>query len=260
MTTFKMGRTRPAPYRKLHFASYAGPSLPAPPAFVHRGKAALPCLSNVYANDSLGDCTAAGAGHIMGIWRGNAGNNDPAPTADQVIQFYSQTTGYVPGNPATDQGGDEVTVLNSWKDKGFFADGSGKIAAWVNVDATNPVEVRQAIWLAEAVYFGVELPDAWVSPMPQTSGFIWDVAGDPVPQNGHCFIAGSYDANSRGPILDSWGEFGIITWEAIAKYASGQSGELHAAFSLDCINRASQKTDSGFNFAQLIADCAAFAA
>lgn len=254
MPAFKMGRLRPAPYRKLHFSTYAGPNLPAPPAFVHRGAKALPCLSNVYANDSLGDCTAAGAAHGMGIWRGNAGNNDPAPTVDQVIDFYSATTGYVRGNPSTDNGGDEVTVLNYWRDKGFFADGSGKIAAWVNVDAANPVEVRQAIWLAEFVYFGVELPDAWVSPMPQSSGFTWDVAGPANPQNGHCFVAGSYDAM---PIIDTWGEFGKITWAAIAQYASGPAGELHAAFSVDCINRASQKTDSGFAFEQLLADSAA---
>ena len=152
----------------------------------------LPCLSNVYANDSLGDCTAAGAGHIMGIWRGYAGTTIRLLPADQVIQFYSQTTGYVPGNPATDQGGDEVTVLNSWKDKGFFADGK-------------PARLRLGLMLTRQILSrsaklsgwrrlctsGFELPDAWVSPMPQTSGFIWDVAGDPVPQNGHCFIAGS---------------------------------------------------------------------
>lgn len=258
MPAFKLGRTRPAPGRRLSFSSYAGPSLPDPPAYVHRGKAALPCLSNIYGNDRLGDCTAAGAAHIMGIWRGNAGNNDPAPTADQVIDFYSATCGYVRGNPGTDQGGDEVTVLNAWRDKGFFADGSGKIAAWVNVDATNAKQVRQAIWLAEAVYFGVELPSAWVSPMPQTSGFIWDVAGNPDPNNGHCFISGSYDSNVRGVIIDSWGEFGFLTMDAIAKYASGPGGELHAAFSIDCINRASQKTDSGFAWEQLLADSGGF--
>jgi hypothetical protein len=257
MATFKMGRKRPAPYRKLMFSNYAKPTLPPPPAFVHRGAKALPCLSNIYGNDTLGDCTAAGAGHGMGIWRGNAGNNDPAPTLEQVIAFYSATTGYVPGNPATDQGGDEVTVLNAWRDKGFFADGTGKIAAWCNVDATNPVEVRQAIWLAEFVYFGVELPPKWVSPMPQTSGFVWDVAGDADPNNGHCFIAGSYDAGPNKIIIDTWGEFGYITDAAIAKYASSPGGELHAAFSMDCINRASQKSDSGFAFEQLLADSAA---
>ena len=83
----------------------------------------------------------------------------------------------------------------------------------------------------------------------------------PYPKMGIVSLRGRHDANSRGPILDSWGEFGIITWEAIAKYASGQKAEnCMLLFLLDCINRASQKTDSGFNFAQLIADCAAFAA
>lgn len=256
--TFYLGRNRPAPYRKLNFASYAKASLPEPPAYVHRGKKAIVSLSDVYGNDELGDCTAAGAGHILGIWRGNAGNNDPAPTTDQVIDFYSATTGYVRGQENTDNGGDEVTVLNHWRDKGFFADGSGKIACWVNVDATNPTEVRQAIWLAEAVYFGCELPDAWVTPLPQTSGFIWDVAGDANQNLGHCFIAGSYDARPNGVIVDSWGEFGYMTMDAIAKYARGPGGELHAAFSVDCINRASQKTDGGFSFEQLISDSAGF--
>lgn len=256
MPAFKMGRSRPAPYRKLMFSSYAGPSLPAPPAFVHRGAKALPSLSNIYGNDTLGDCTAAGAGHGLGIWRGNAGNNDPAPTTAEVIDFYSASCGYVRGQPSTDQGGDEVTVLNHWRDKGFFADGSGKIAAWCNVDATDPVQVRQAIWLAEFVYFGVELPDKWVSPMPQKSGFVWDV-GPANPQNGHCFIAGSYDAGPNKVIIDTWGMFGYMTDAAIAALASGPGGELHCAFSIDSINRASQKTDSGFAFEQLLADSAA---
>jgi hypothetical protein len=255
MPAFKMGRVRPAPGRRLNFASYAGPSLPDPPAYVHRGKAALPCLSNIYANDSLGDCTAAGAGHGIGVWRGNAGNNDPAPTVDDVIDFYSATTGYVRGNSATDQGGDEVTVLNYWMSTGFAIKGSqtSKIAAWCNVDATNAKQVRQAIWLAEFVYFGVELPDAWVSPMPQHNGFLWDVAGEADPNNGHCFIAASYD---RYLLNDTWGEFGYMTDAAVAKYASGPGGELHCCFSMESINRASQKSDSGFAWEQILADSA----
>lgn len=256
MPTFKMGRVRPTPYRKLHFASYAGPSLPDPPDHVHRGAKALACLQNVYGNDTLSDCTAAGAGHGMGIWRGNAGNDDPAPTLAEVIQFYSETTGYVPGDETTDNGGNEVDVLNKWQRDGFLIGGvRSKIAGWCNVDATNPRQVRQALWIAEFLYFGVELPRAWVSPMPSSSGFVWDVAGDPVPDNGHCFIAGSYD---KEVIIDTWGMFGKMPDPAIAKYASGQSGELHACFSIDSINRATQKTDSGFNFETLLADSSAF--
>jgi hypothetical protein len=256
MALFKMGRNRPAPYRKLHFASYVGPSLPAPPAYVHRGAKALPCLENIYANDTLGDCTAAGAGHGEGIWRGNADNNDPAPTVDEVVNFYSETTGYVKGDPSTDQGGDEVTVLNKWQKDGFLIGGArSKIACWCNVDATNPVQVRQAIWIAEFVYFGVELPDDLVARMSQlTNGDTFGVGGAPDPQNGHCFISGSYDKNL---IIDTWAIFLNMPDDAVAKYASGPGGELHCCFSVDSINRATQKTDSGFDFAQLIADSAA---
>lgn len=259
MTTFKMGRVRPAPYRKLHFASYMGPSLPDPPAFVHRGAKALPCLSNIYSNDQLGDCTAAGAGHGHGIWVGNAGNNDPFPTDAEVRQFYSETTGYVEGDPSTDNGGDEVSVLNYWRNTGFMIGGKRhKIAAWCNVDATNPKQVRQAIWLGEFVYFGCELPSDFVARMNQLkNGDTFDVGGPPNPNDGHCFVGGSYD---KEVIIDTWAIFLKMTDAAIAKYASSPGGELHVAFSLDSINRATQKTDSGFAFAELLADSAALAA
>ena len=210
-------------------------------------------MTNVYGNDRLGDCTAAGAGHIIGAWRGNARNGDPAPTVEQVIAFYSKTTGYDPSKPSTDQGGDEVTVLNDWRDKGFFADGSGKILGWANVDGANVQRVKQAIWLFENVYFGVELPDAWISPFPQANGFTWDVAGDANPVHGHCFAGLGY--NDNGVIVNSWGMMGTVTWAAVAKYATtpGQ-GELHVAFSEDEIERASARAPNGFDVAALTAD------
>lgn len=262
MSAFKLGRTRPALTRRLHFAAYAGPELPDPPDFVHRGKKALLCLSAMYRNDVLSNCTSAGAAHGEGVWTGNAGNNDPFATDAEATQFYSETVGFVEGDPSTDNGGDEVTVLNFWRDTGYMIGGKRhKIETWCNVDATNPKQVRQALWLGEFLYFGIELPTKWITPMPSGPGFVWDVAGDPIPANGHCYISASYDANSRGVIIDPWGGcFGLMTMDAIAKYASGPGGELHVAFSEDCINRATQKTDSGFDFQALVADSLAFAA
>ena len=143
------------------------------------------------------------------------------PTEAETVAFYSATTGYDPADPSTDRGGDEVTVLNDWRDKGFFADGSGKIAGWANVDATERTLVKQAIWLFENVYFGVELPDAWIKPFPQGNGFTWDVAGDADPSNGHCFAGLGY--NDNGVIINSWGIMGTVTWAAVAKYASRQA-------------------------------------
>ncbi len=202
--TFKLGRKRPNIHaRRLAFATYAKALPPPPPASLHWALAsgAWAHLENVYGNDQLGDCTAAGAGHTEVIWRGAAGTHDRLPSKEDVIRFYSATTGYVPGDPSTDQGGDEITVLNYWKTKGFYEDGTGKIAAWVTVDGSNETQVKQAVWLSESVYFGVELPDAWINPFPNQNGFVWDVAGAPNPNNGHCFVAIGY--NSLGVIIDT---------------------------------------------------------
>lgn len=258
MTTIRFGRRRPDPTaRKLAFSRYAKPELiPAPPTLEHWAIRAgdWAQIGNIYGNDTLEDCTAAGAGHALAIWRGAAKNpNVRLPTLADVIAFYSQTTGYIPGDPATDQGGDEITVLNSWKNKGFFSDGTGKISAWVTVDATNETEIKQAIWLSESLYFGVELPDAWVNPAPSKAGFVWDVAGRPDPNNGHAFVASGY--NPGGVAIDTWGMIGTITWPAVAKYASAKSnGELYCMFSEDAINAASAKAPNGFQFDALLAD------
>lgn len=251
---FKFGRLRPDPKaRRLAFADYAKPPLPAPPdaiRYQRRGDH----LERIFANNRLGDCTAAGAGHTLALWRGAAANGDRMPTVEDVIAFYSKTAGYVPGDPSTDQGGDEVTVLNAWRNDGFFSDGTGKIAAWVTIDATNWLEVRQAMWLAESLYFGVELPDEWVSEVGG-NGYVWDVAGAPNPENGHCFVGIGYDES--GVVVDSWGLFGTITPAAIAKYAAGGGGELYCMFSEDSVSKASKKAASGFDFKTLLADSAA---
>ena len=77
---------------------------------------------------------------------------------------------------------------------------------------------------------GVELPAAWVAKSEPSEKrlTVWDVAGDPDPvENGrkHCIVA--YGYNAQGVLIDTWGMFGTITWAALAKYCSGESGELY---------------------------------
>jgi hypothetical protein len=126
------------------------------------------------------------------------------------------------------------------------------IAGWANVDATNETEVKQMVYLFEGGMFGLELPDAWIKPFPSANGFVWDVAGPPNPANGHCVIACGY--NDQGVHIDSWGLFGTMTWAAVAKYASTLGeGELHAVFSMDAIDAATQKAPNGFDASALLA-------
>jgi hypothetical protein len=210
-------------------------------------------MEDVLANDRYGCCTCSGAGHILDVLRAQSGKPWRHAEAADVIAFYAKVTNppFDPATGANDNGADEQTVLAVWKDHGFFPDGSGKIAAWADVNASIVNEVKQAIWLFCNVYFGVALPDAWVSPMPSAPGFTWGVAGDPDPNNGHCFIG--YGYNDVGVFIDTWGLFGVMTWEAVAKYCARGVGELHVVLGEDWADAVAVKAPGSVNMAQLSA-------
>ena len=220
-----------------------------PPATVDYAPAAVNCLSQVMGNDTVGDCTCAGAGHALGIWTGNGGGLVTL-TREQVLAMYSAITGYNPADPSTDQGADEVSGLNYLMSTGYPT--GQKLAAYVLVDGTNKLEVQQAMWLAESLYFGVGLPDAWVNPFPSAGGFTWQ-DGDPDPSNGHCFVGTGYD--DQGVQIDTWGLLGTITYDAIAHLTRPNAGgQLYALWSEDFIAKATGKTPAGFDWDQLQTD------
>ncbi|ARN82152.1 hypothetical protein [Methylocystis bryophila] len=251
------GRIRPRPHApKLCLANYLRASLPAPPpALDLLDRPARAALGRMYLNDRLGDCVVAGAAHMIGAWKGEAAP-ESGPTLfsnAQIEAAYHNFSGG--GYPAQDTGCDEEFALNFWAAKGFApgAWNPHKIVCWVAVDAANRKEVETAIWLFGAVMAGVELPDAWINPPPESDGFVFDVAGDPVPTNGHCMTHFSYDANGIG--CATWGMYGAVTWAALAKYMVGAAnGALYAAVSQDALIRATGKAPNGFNAAQLVAD------
>jgi hypothetical protein len=249
---FRMGRTRPAMRPQLRFARYLDVvDLPASPVAVDYASKATTILSQILGNDQYGDCTVAGAFHVHGTILANAGEPpDPGLSAANATNLYLQLTG------GKDIGLDEQTVLNHWQKDGLLPGGTRKIAGWMAVDATNKAHCQLAAWLFENLYFGVELPDAWINPMPSASGFLWDVAGAPDPGNGHCFVAPGYDA--AGPKCATWGMVGNVSWEAVAKYAvDSASGELYTVISADGIAKATARCPAGVDWAGLVADFAA---
>jgi hypothetical protein len=251
--SFKLGRNRPvARGPRFSLRNYLMRNLPAPPPAADYTKKASKVLSEIYCNDTLGDCVIAGIGHVVGVLTSNAGSSPFLYTNAEIIQLYSAIGGYVPGQPNTDQGCDEVTALNYWENNGAPA-GSHKIAGWLSVNGADPEEYRTALWLFENLYFGLELPNAWVDPMPNASGFVWDAAGAPVPDNGHCVAGFGY--TQKGVTISTWGMTGLMTDAAIAKYATrGSHGELYTVISLDGIDKATKRAPSGFDWSQLVAD------
>lgn len=250
--TFKLGRKRPvARCPRFSLYNYLMRGIPPPPPTCSYAKDASTALSDVYENDKLGDCVIAGIAHVVGVLTANAGTPF-IYTDQQIIALYSAIGGYVPGDPSTDQGCDEQTALNYWENNGAPA-GEHKIAGWLRVNAADPTEYRTALWLFENLYFGLELPDAWINPMPEASGFVWDAAGPPDANNGHCVAGVGYTA--AGVTIDTWGMTGLITNAAIDKYAtSTANGELYTVVSQDSLNKATQKAPNGFDWSQLIAD------
>jgi hypothetical protein len=247
----KMGRKRPvARCPRLLLKDYLRQALPVPPSSCDYTGLAKSVLVDIMGNDQLGDCVIAGGYHVVGVETGNAGDLFHASSA-QVIKDYGAIGGYVPGNPATDQGCDEQTALNYWTQHGF-ANGT-KLLGWLAIDATNKSEVMSAMDLFENVFFGIELPDAWITPFPSGDGFVWDKAGAANPQNGHAFVGVGY--NSLGVQIDTWGMIGTITWAAVAAYASkaGQ-GELYVMLTPDQLTKGQTKAPNGVDWTYLIAD------
>jgi hypothetical protein len=249
----KLGRRQPAAPPKLHFHNYlTRAGLPQPPATEDWSPAATASLSDIYENDTLGDCVIAGGWHLLGVWSGNAGQIIVGTNA-QITADYSAIGGYVPGDPSTDQGCDEQTALNYWMAHGFNGVPNSELAGWVGVDATKKALLQQAIYLFENAYFGIELPDAYINPMPQAPGFVWDVAGPPVPENGHCIVGVGY--NQHGVIIDTWGMLGTLTWAAAAKYmVRPAGGEAYTLVSQEQLAKAQAKAPNGLDWAALMAD------
>ena len=256
---FKLGRNQPgAPRAKLSLREMtAVGALPQVivPKTTNYSAAAAPSLRRVYKNDEWGCCVISGGFHQRGISSFNSGAGRGALFSDDEVESdYHAIGGFDPsqtqpdGSNPTDNGCNENTALAYWKTHGF-PDGV-KLYDSMALDATKISEVELAQYLMENLFFGLNLPDAWVDPMPSASGFVWDVAGEPNPENGHCVIGA--DLTSDGIKIATWGMEGIISYAAVEKYASNASGgQLFSLLTPDIVTRISHKSPNQFDLPTL---------
>jgi hypothetical protein len=244
---FKLGRNKPlAIGPRLSLGNYLLRRFPTPPASADYSQKADGFMRNILGNDVAGNCTIAAAYHVAGMFLANSDQAIPF-TAMNALTLYQQLSGWNGvENDASDTGLDELTVLDYWATNGLIP-GAHKITAAIKVDGTDAEEVKAAVWLFENCYFAMGLPDAWVSPMPSASGFIWDAAGSEDQDNGHAFMACGF--NPQGVVIDTWGMLGIMTWAAVAKYAS-----CYTVLGVDIVEKITQKAPNGFNWTQLVSD------
>jgi hypothetical protein len=221
-------------------------------------------------NDTYGDCTIAGAAHLIENWSYNE-----TPPSPRVFSTTDCTNDYFALTGGQDNGLDLLTVLQAWQGNGLAYGGTvaanrwlvgigralhlkcggpsseDKIAAYTALKAGNQLEAQQAVWLFGGAYIGLELPDfavqgdmlstPWVVP---PGGAVGNAA--PNPNNGHCVCIVGYDATQAYVV--TWGAVKTMSWGFYAAY----SDEAYAIISPDWLG--SGVAPPGFDLAQLQAD------
>lgn len=205
----KLGKLPPKhDVRTLRFANYLRRKLPAP-ALEQHWESGISGWG-MMLNDKLGDCTIAGAGHLIKLWSANIGNEIVVPDND-ILTAYEAVSGYNPSNGTNDNGAYELDVLNYWRKNGI---GGQKISAFVSIDTTNFDYVKWAIMLFGGAYVGLALPKS--AEYQQTWQVISGPDAEPGSWGGHCVPLVGYDSQYVECI--TWGGIMKMTWEFWLKY------------------------------------------
>jgi len=204
----------------------------------------------MYSNDTLGDCAEACVGHMIQLWDSYSNPTEAAPTDAQIVQAYSDITGYNPDDPSSDQGTDLLDMLNYWRNTGIAGH---KILAYVSLTPGSLHELRLATSLFGCVMIGIQLP---ITAQNQTTAWKFiDNTGDGLPGSwgGHCIPCGAY--NSDLDYLDNtvvtWGETLLMGNEFYQFY----NDESYAVLTQDWIDQ-NGMAPSDFDLAALQADLA----
>jgi hypothetical protein len=242
--TYGFGRHRPTTLPKAYFLEFlTSTPLPTPPATCDWSPKAANSLNKIYLNDQLGDCVIAGLGHMIGVWSGNT-TGTPILLTDAQIRSEYQICG------GGDNGCSEQDVLTNFSQNDFNGVSGSKLLGFTGVNAADKSLCMSCVQLFGGLILGLELPNAYTNPMPQKSGFVWDVAGRPNPNQGHCIVAVGYTA--QGVIVSTWAMLGTLTWAALAKYCvSAAGGELYAAMSPEWLSTAKQMAPNAIDYFHL---------
>jgi hypothetical protein len=197
----------------------------------------------LYANDRIGDCTTAAAGHMIEAWTAAVRGQAVVLTDEDVLDAFEHVKRV---DPLTgEEGAVELEVLQYWRKHGI---GEHRIGAFARVSVHNRRLVETGAWLFGGLYIGLQLP------LTAQQQDVWDwtgsLAGDAKPGSwgGHAVDVVAYDG--RGVTVVTWGRLKQMTWEFWDRYCD----EAYAILSEDFL--AGGKAPNGFDLAALKADLA----
>lgn len=259
MMPVKLGKARPRFDNRTLAAFQYMKALPPPPAKVSWADGFPDSKWGMLGNDIVGDCALACPGHQIMEWTYAADGlaNTVFPSTTQILAAYSAVTGYVIGDPSTDNGAVVLDVLNYWRKTGIAGH---KIFAFVQVNPSNITEMKQAIDLFGSVYVGMQLPVSAQSPSTGANGLpLWSVPptgpiGNATPGSwgGHAIPVIGYGTDAKGNAgteIVTWGQRYDVTWQWHHVYTD----EAWAIITTDWLE-ANGNSPSGFDIASLQAD------
>lgn len=215
----------------------------------------------VYGNDVIGDCVVAAAAHMVELWRADASGQLADIDDAEVLASYWQASGGHGPTPTSfaqyaeegwqyDNGLDPLEYLKRWQHDGL---GGHKAGAYLQVDASDPSELRLAAWLAGGLFVGLELPaaisrnafDPWVMHTHR-------LQGDWLPGSWGGHMVNLVYCNPDGGHVVTWGRRVQVSWTFLRCYAD----TIFAVLSDDWLG-ADGRAPNGFDAAQLRDDLAA---
>ena len=232
--------------RTLQLDSYLANDIAPPPASCDWASAVQSWPMD--GNDTIGDCGPTSCAHQVQAWTKNEIGRGVVIPRRQVIQFYSDLSGYNPRTGRNDSGIVMLDMLNRWRHAGI---GGHKIDSYVAVDWTDATNLQNAIYLFGGLSIGLLMP---ISAQNQT---VWDVPAGGAIGDG---VPGSWGGHAV-PILgySTVGEtmYQVVSWNAVytmtAAFLAAYCDEAYAALSPRDWVRTGH-APNGFNVTQLRAD------
>jgi len=177
------------------------------------------------------NCTIAMTGHQIEAWTEYGQGTAHKVTNSQVLTAYEAVSGYVPGEPNTDQGAVLQDVMNYWRKTGI---GGHKIVAFAQVNVANLIEAHSAINYFGSLSVGVNFPNAAMDQFNHHQ--VWSpVKGDTIA-GGHAIHVGAYSHPNNTLTAVTWGAPQVLTYPWWVEYVQ----EAWVAITQDWINKASQ--------------------
>jgi hypothetical protein len=166
----------------------------------------------VLANDRYGDCVKVMCCHQIGVWTGQAGEQQQISDAE-ALDAYRRFDGFDPARPETDVGSSLLYTLKKWRSEHI----AGRtIKAFVSVPLND-----EAMLFAAAEFFGGlmmswSLPLAWQEAEEWTTGPGLSGVWAPASWGRHATLSPLY--SPMGITVASWGSIIPVSLRALHVY------------------------------------------